>query len=73
MKKFFIIQLMLMLCLVCKADDRRLIIITFDGLRWQELFTGADPDLIENGRYVANPAALKKSIGARLPRSDAKH
>ena len=67
MKKFFIIQLMLMLCLVCKADDRRLIIITFDGLRWQELFTGADPDLIENGRYVGNPAALKKKYWRETP------
>ena len=62
MKKLFVIQLMLMLCLVCKADDRRLIIITFDGLRWQELFTGADPDLIENGRYEIGRASCRERV-----------
>ncbi|ARA94488.1 MAG: phosphoglyceromutase [Bacteroidetes bacterium] len=33
-------------------------LITFDGLRWEELFTGADPDLIRDERYVDDPDAL---------------
>jgi len=37
-------------------------IITFDGLRWQELYTGADPALIENKEYVDEPEALKAAF-----------
>lgn len=35
------------------------ILITFDGLRWQELFTGADSSLIADEDYVTEPEALK--------------
>ncbi len=35
------------------------ILITIDGLRWQELFTGADADLIGDEDFVDDPAALK--------------
>ncbi len=34
------------------------VLITLDGLRWQELFTGSDELLVENEDYVGNPAAL---------------
>lgn len=34
-------------------------LITLDGLRWQELFTGADPLLIGDERYVDHPEALR--------------
>ena len=67
MKKLFIIQLLLMLSLVCKAEDRRLVIITFDGLRWQELFSGADEALVGNQRYVSNPGELKKKYWRATP------
>ena len=29
-------------------NDPRLVIITFDGLRWQEVFTGVDSFLVGN-------------------------
>ncbi|MDN5200603.1 phosphoglyceromutase [Fulvivirgaceae bacterium BMA10] len=35
-------------------------IITWDGFRWQELFTGADANLIEDKEYVHHPEELKK-------------
>lgn len=35
-------------------------LITLDGLRWQEVFSGADPDLISNKEYVSDTTALKQ-------------
>ena len=37
----------------------KIILITIDGFRWQELFNGADKDLISNNLYVQNPNQLK--------------
>ena len=48
-------------------DDPRLVIITFDGLRWQELFSGADEDLVESTRFVRNPEALKQAYWRETP------
>jgi hypothetical protein len=39
-------------------------IITFDGLRWQELFTGADGALVKNKTYVKDPVGLKAAFWA---------
>jgi hypothetical protein len=39
-------------------------IITFDGLRWQELYTGADEKLIGDKDFVKDPEALKKEFWA---------
>ncbi|MDC6366235.1 MULTISPECIES: sulfatase-like hydrolase/transferase [Flavobacteriaceae] len=43
-----------------QTNDTKVVLITLDGLRWQELFTGADSDLIENKEYVQSPESLKK-------------
>jgi len=37
-------------------------LITLDGLRWQELFNGADSTLIVDKDYVGNPDELKNSF-----------
>lgn len=34
-----------------KRKTRNIILITIDGFRWQELFTGADPVMVSGGRY----------------------
>lgn len=34
-------------------------IITLDGFRWQEIFTGADPALINNEKYTPDAATMK--------------
>ena len=34
-------------------------IITLDGFRWQELFSGADSALIQNKTYTGDPAGMK--------------
>jgi hypothetical protein len=45
------------------------ILITFDGLRWQELFTGADPTLIGNKIYVEDSSTLKATFWADDPQT----
>lgn len=39
---------------------RHLIIITIDGFRWQEVFTGADPSLVANEEYVKDTALTRQ-------------
>lgn len=50
-----------------KQNTENIFIITLDGYRWQELFTGADPNLIENKDFVKNPEALKQRFWADTP------
>ncbi len=51
-----------------KADkDPKVIVITFDGLRWQEVFTGADSTLISDPRFVKDPEALKAKYWKPTP------
>ena len=38
-----------------------LVLVTLDGVRWQEVFGGIDLNLIEDERYSRNPDALKKT------------
>ncbi len=37
----------------------KVVLITLDGFRWQELFSGADRDLVSNDLYVEHPEQLK--------------
>jgi len=40
--------------------DTKVVLITLDGLRWQELFSGADSLLVTNTDYVHDTMGLKK-------------
>ena len=42
------------------AKTRHLFIITIDGFRWQEVFTGADPQLVNNSTYVLDTALTRQ-------------
>ena len=44
-----------------RDKDPRLVIITLDGLRWQELFSGADSLLVREKKFVKNPDALAEA------------
>ncbi|MGB5436279.1 MAG: sulfatase-like hydrolase/transferase [Maribacter sp.] len=46
----------------------KIVLITMDGLRWQELFTGADPLLVTHTKYVHDTTALKESFWREAPR-----
>ena len=43
-------------------QTNKVVLITLDGYRWQELFSGADSLLITNGDYVDNPEALQREF-----------
>jgi len=69
MRRNLIIQLLLLLSCVCYAGnkDNRLIIITFDGLRWQELFCGADSFLVRSKKFSNDPNALTNKYWRATP------
>lgn len=57
---------LLCLPLAVAAQERQtenVILITLDGLRWQELFTGADTTLLHDERYVADVEATRERFG----------
>ena len=52
---------------------RNIILVTTDGLRWQEVFGGADPALMNPGEWRQGPARLEGGNSvARRPRSAAR-
>jgi len=34
---------------------QNVVLVTLDGVRWQEVFSGADKNLINNADFVKNP------------------
>src|ERR1700681_5107478 len=63
MKFVFSCTLLLITAITLAQSDsssKNIFIITTDGFRWQEVFTGADSDLINDQRFVADPALLKQ-------------
>ena len=70
MNRYF---LFFFLCAVCflpmtssaqttDLQTENVFLITLDGLRWQELFGGADDSLIHNTVFTKDTAALKKEF-----------
>ena len=43
-------------------NNRKLVIVTIDGLRWQEVFYGADSTLLANDRFVENKEYTKQQF-----------
>ena len=55
------LPLLAALLFVCGANaQKRLFVITIDGFRWQEVFNGADPRLIDDTEYVAEPSLVRQ-------------
>src|SRR5437867_2478723 len=54
--------------LVSSHKTQNVVLITTDGLRWQEVFTGADPELMnkENGG-VKDTNAIRKAFWRETP------
>lgn len=48
-----------------QAPCQNIFIITTDGFRWQELFTGADSAILSNPDYVKDPTTLGYLYGAK--------
>ena len=58
----FLMMLMMIFAKAQEHDSPKVVLITLDGLRWQELFTGADSLLITNKEYVHDTTQLKKTF-----------
>ncbi|MBR6141549.1 MAG: hypothetical protein IKQ37_07305 [Bacteroidaceae bacterium] len=69
MKRIIVILLSLMpLLLSAKGDkDTRLVIITIDGLRWQEVFGGAEKNLIDKDQGVRDVEQCRKTYWRSTP------
>lgn len=48
--------------IAAQTDNTKVVLITLDGLRWQELFSGADPLLVTNEDFVNDTTALKEAF-----------
>ena len=70
MRKLLLILLFCLfyqLAIAQKAEPSKIILITLDGLRWQELFSGAAPDLIAHTEYVRDTNGLKEQFWRNSP------
>lgn len=69
MRHFVVILLLLMpLLLYAKGGkDTRLVIITIDGLRWQEVFLGADGNLLSDEEQTGDTALARKTYWRPTP------
>lgn len=53
------------------AEDRRLVIVTLDGLHWTEVFRGADPARAADKGFVESPDPIAKAFVAPTDRARA--
>ncbi|MBU3745297.1 MAG: phosphoglyceromutase, partial [Sediminibacterium sp.] len=48
-----------------RSANQNIIIITTDGFRWQEMFTGADPAILHQPQYVSDTALCSQLFGGK--------
>ncbi|SFV30823.1 hypothetical protein SAMN05660895_0899 [Thermoflavifilum thermophilum] len=64
MRRFFLLFLssFLLVVYLAKAQQpaRNLVIVTFDGLRWQEVFGGVDSVLMHDAAYTRDPDEMRR-------------
>lgn len=58
MKKIIFIFLILSPIMIWAQESQKLILITLDGLRWEELFRGAHDSLMTNANFVKDSTVL---------------
>jgi len=63
-KVFFPILLLFISVFSYSQKAENIIVVTFDGLRWQELFCGADSMLINDSSFVSDIKSLNKKFWA---------
>ena len=59
--KLAVIGCTLMVSHIVKASDN-VVLVTLDGVRWQEVFNGADQKLLANSDFVKQPEQLKQQF-----------
>lgn len=70
MKRYATALLFIFLAVSACAQHKteNVFVITFDGLRWQELYTGADKSLIGDKKYVDNTEELSELFWKDTPK-----
>lgn len=58
MRQNWILALLLFVSLSLKAEPK-VVLVSIDGVRWQEVFAGADPSLNQQAQWVKTPALIK--------------
>ncbi|MEM7148926.1 MAG: phosphoglyceromutase, partial [Pseudomonadota bacterium] len=61
------LSLILLFNNVALAAQQNVVLVTLDGVRWQEVFNGADNKLINNKEFVKQPAQLKSQFWHESP------
>ena len=56
-----------MLVLAKGSKDNRLIVITIDGLRWQEVFQGAEENILTDSKQVRNVKQCRETYWRATP------
>lgn len=70
MKKLFLMLMLAALCLPSmakKENGNRVVMIMVDGLRWQELYSGADSALINNKKFTSDVKGTKALFWRQTP------
>lgn len=65
--RYLIFSLIIGLGINCFAQSfktKNVILVTIDGLRWQEVFSGADTSFFSNKKLVPNAISLRKKFAA---------
>jgi|GEM_PF-81949 len=65
MKRFLLAAALVVAALqqaVCQRKTENLVIVTLDGMRWQEVFKGVDTSLLHNKKYTREEGAVTKDF-----------
>ena len=69
MKQLIVVLLSMMPLLLCAKGDKdtRLVVITIDGLRWQEVFEGAEENILTDKKQVNDTELYRKTYWRSTP------
>jgi hypothetical protein len=68
LKKNIFLALLLNLALSCFSQEehaQNIVIITLDGMRWQEVFGGIDTAIVKDKRFTKDSAGIMQTFGGR--------
>jgi hypothetical protein len=69
---FSLILIVVNIAVFAQRKTENVIIVTLDGMRWQEVFKGLDPVLASDSSYVRDRDDLKRDFGAATPEESRK-
>ena len=67
MRQLLISFILLMAASSSALAENNVFLITLDGVRWEEVFTGADEALLRDTRFTEDPEALAEAFWRDTP------